>query len=65
MKKLSKQLPASVKTSSVSNKPSLSETLKTDKWNCTVCYALNKKEDTKCMCCGTLKPGATTAPTTS
>ena len=70
-KSLPSASPASVKTlppSSISNKPSLSETLKTDKWNCTGCYAPNKKEDTKCMCCGTLKPGATqvtTAPTTS
>ena len=36
--------------------------LKFDKWNCTGCYAPNKKEDAKCMCCGTLKPGTTAAP---
>lgn len=43
--------------SSGSNK--LSQLLKSDKWNCTGCLAANKKEDLKCACCGTLKPGAT------
>lgn len=39
----------------------LSQLLKSDKWNCNGCYAPNKKEDLKCACCGTLKPGATAA----
>lgn len=67
-KSLPSASPAAVKTlppTMVSDKPSLSEALKSDKWNCTGCYAPNKKEDSKCMCCGTLKPGTTAAPAAS
>jgi len=39
----------------VSDKPSLSELFKSDKWICTGCYMANKKEDQKCICCETLK----------
>lgn len=39
----------------------LSQLIKSDKWNCTACYAPNNKTDIKCMCCATLKPGATEA----
>ncbi len=39
----------------------LSQLFKTDKWNCTGCYAPNNKDDLKCMCCGTFKPGHTEA----
>ena len=41
-----------------SNKPSLAQLLKNDNWSCSGCYASNKKEDLKCPCCGTAKPGA-------
>ena len=41
-----------------SNKPSLAQLLKNDNWSCTGCYASNKKEDLKCPCCATAKPGA-------
>ncbi len=42
-----------------SNKPGLNELLKTDNWQCTACYAPNKKEMTKCACCQAAKPGST------
>ena len=29
-----------------------------DNWNCTGCYASNKKESVKCACCSTARPGA-------
>ena len=38
----------------------LSQMFKDDgSWNCTACYAPNKKDIIKCACCSTLKPGAT------
>ncbi len=44
-----------------SDKPSLSQTLKSDNWNCTACYAPNKKDMVKCACCGSAKPGITSS----
>jgi E3 SUMO-protein ligase RanBP2 len=42
-----------------SDKPSLSQALKTDNWSCTGCYAPNKREVAKCACCGGPRPGIT------
>ena len=44
-------------TAPVVNK--LGHLLKTDTWNCSACYAPNKKDDLKCICCATTKPGVT------
>merc|ERR1712127_1183937 len=41
----------------------LSELLKSDKWNCTACYAPNNKTDLKCACCAQVKPGETITTT--
>jgi E3 SUMO-protein ligase RanBP2 len=41
-----------------SDKPSLAQALKSDKWKCTACYAPNEKDSVKCACCQTPKPGA-------
>jgi len=34
----------------------LSEIFRTNEWKCTACYVPNKPDNTKCVCCGTLKP---------
>ena len=48
---------SSSSSNQISNKPALSEQFKTENWSCTGCYASNKKDDLKCLCCGTNKPG--------
>ena len=52
-------------TTAASTKPALNELLKTDNWQCTGCYAPNKKEALKCACCAAPKPGSTAATTAS
>ena len=58
-----KSTPQKKPTSSVidTGKPSLSQALKSDAWNCTGCYAPNKKESADCACCGTARPGLTSS----
>ena len=45
----------------VSDKPSLSQALKSDDWKCNACYAPNKKDSFKCACCQMVKPGSEAA----
>ncbi|CAF0732609.1 unnamed protein product [Brachionus calyciflorus] len=50
--------PAAKPVTISSDKPSLSQALKTDTWKCNACYAPNKKDDLKCACCAAPKPGS-------
>jgi len=54
-------LPAASTSVPAAAPSKLSQLFKTDKWNCTGCYVANKKDDLKCICCDSFKPGHTAA----
>jgi E3 SUMO-protein ligase RanBP2 len=53
-----KQTATTSTTNQISNKPTLSEQFKSENWSCSGCYVSNKKDDLKCVCCDTNKPGS-------